>query len=334
MENKLTSGKVTVLIPTYKRAEKLKRAVESVLNQSYQDFIIIISDNASGDETENIVNDLKIIDTRIEYFKQPKNIGMNPNFNFLVSKVNTPFFCLLTDDDYYLPNFLEDSITIFNKYSHIMFSVMSAPEINEAGDLLNDQLSKWPREGYFEKANSDIMKMVIDGNHPILTACMFRSDIIKYFIFDPEIGVSSDAPLLYDLLANYPFAIDKSKGLYFIKHSDNLSAKNFSLLEEYNIKVKIWNKILASNRTNQEIKKVFFDYKEKALLKYYLKSIASKDSELSENIIIEITKDSNNKKNMITSIIVVINKVGIGRSLLSISIKLYWNTHKLWKKYF
>ena len=334
MENKLTAGKVTVLIPTYKRAEKLKRAVESILNQSYQDFIIIISDNASGDETENIVNDLKVIHTRIEYFKQPQNIGMNPNFNFLVSKVNTPFFCLLTDDDYYLPNFLEDSIIIFNKYPQIMFSVMSAPEINEAGGILNDQLNKWPREGYFEKANSDIMKMVIDGNHPILTACMFRSDIIKYFIFDPEIGVYSDAPLLYELLANYPFAINKIKGLYFIKHSDNLSAKNFSLLEEYNIKVKIWNKILESNRIKQEIKKVFFNYKEKALLKYYLKSIASKDRELSDSIIIEISKDSNKKKNRATSIIVFFNKVRIGRSFLSISIKLFWDTHKLWKKYF
>jgi glycosyltransferase involved in cell wall biosynthesis len=334
MENKLTAGKVTVLIPTYKRAEKLKRAVESILNQSYQDFVIIISDNASGDETENVVNGLIDSDNRIKYFKQTVNIGMNENFNFLVSKVNTPFFCLLTDDDYYLPNFLEDSITIFNKYPQIMFAVMSAPEINEAGDLLNDQLNKWPREGYFEKANSDIMKMVIDGNHPILTACMFRSDIIKYFIFDPKIGVFSDAPLLYELLANYPFAINKIKGLYFIKHSDNLSAKNFSLLEEYNIKVKIWNKILASNRISQEIKKVFFDYKEKKLFKYYLKSIASKNKELSENIIIEITKDSNKKNNIATSIIVLFNQLGIGRSFLPILIQLYWNTHKLWKKYF
>ena len=114
MENKLTSGQVTVLIPTYKRPEKLKRAVESIQNQSYQDFVIVISDNASGDETENIVYSLIKGDTRIKYFKQSLNIGMNPNFNFLVSKVDTPFFCLLTDDDYYLPNFLEDSISFFN----------------------------------------------------------------------------------------------------------------------------------------------------------------------------------------------------------------------------
>lgn len=112
---------------------------------------------------------------------------MNPNFNFLVSKVTTPFFCLLTDDDYYLPNYLEDSIFIFRKHPQIMFSVMSAPEINEVGDLLNDQLNKWPREGYFEKADPELMKMIIDGNHPILTACVFRSEIIKYFIFDQKL---------------------------------------------------------------------------------------------------------------------------------------------------
>ena len=107
-----------------------------------------------------------------------------------------------------------------------MFSVMSAPEINEAGDLLNDQLNKWTRDGYFEKADPELMKMIIDGNHPILTACVFRKDVIKCFNFDPEIGVSSDAPLLYELLSNFPFAIKKVKGLYFIKHEDNLSAFN------------------------------------------------------------------------------------------------------------
>ena len=270
--------------------------------------------------------------SRIEYYKQPVNIGMNPNFNFLVSKVTTPFFCLLTDDDYYLPNFLEDSFSIFSKHPQIMFSVMSAPEINEAGDLLNDQLNKWPREGYFEKAGPEIMKMVIDGNHPIITACLFRSDIIKYFIFDPEIGVSSDAPLLYDLLANYPFAINKVKGLYFIKHSDNLSAMNINLIGEYSSQVKIWNKILASNRITQEIKNVFFEYKEKALFKYYLKSVASMNNELSDIIIDEIAKDSKTKKNLIKSTIVFFSRVKFGRSFLSNSILIYWKSHKLWRK--
>jgi hypothetical protein len=209
---------------------------------------------------------------------------------------------------------------------------MSAPEINEAGDLLNDQLNKWPREGYFEKADSDIMKIVIDGNHPIITACLFRSYVIKYFIFDPEVGASSDAPLLYELLANYSFAINKVKGLYFIKHSENLSAINFNLADEYLSKLKIWNKILASKRINMETKQVFLNYKEKALFKYYLKSIASKDKELSDNIINEIAKDLHTKKRSIKSVIVFLSKIQVGRSFLSKSILIYWRTHKLWRK--
>lgn len=332
MEINLTPGKITILIPTYKRPEKLKRAVESVLNQSYQDFRIVISDNASGDETENVVSSLIKNENRIEYHKQSVNIGMNPNFNFLVSKVTTPFFCLLTDDDYYLPNYLEDSISIFSKHPQIMFSVMSAPEINEVGDLLNDQLNKWPREGYFEKADPDLMKMIIDGNHPIITACVFRSEIIKYFIFDQKVGVSSDAPLLYELLSNYSFAIKKVKGLYFIKHENNLSAKNFNLLEEYSIKLRIWNKILESDHISSEIKNVFIDYKEKISFKYYLKSIATKDKVLSENIIIEISKKSNSNRGFIKSIAVLLSRISIGRSLLSNSILIYWKTHKFWRK--
>ena len=106
----------------------------------------------------------------------------------------------------------------------------------------------------------------------------------------------------------------------------------FNLIGEYISKVKIWNKMLTNNRINQEIKDVFFDYKEKAMFKYYLKSVASKDKELSENILNEIAKDSQAKKRLIKSIILYFSRIKIGRSFLSNSILIYWKTHKLWRK--
>ena len=95
----MPSPKITCIIPTYQRPDLLKRAINSVLNQTYADFQICIYDNASGDETANTVAAFKKKDTRIHYTLHEKNIGMMANYQLAISKVNTPFFCILSDDD-------------------------------------------------------------------------------------------------------------------------------------------------------------------------------------------------------------------------------------------
>lgn len=75
---------VTVLIPTFQRAEKLVRAIQSVLNQEYADLEIIVCGNASTDYTRMVVKTLIDKDKRIKYYRHKKNIGMNGNFNFMI----------------------------------------------------------------------------------------------------------------------------------------------------------------------------------------------------------------------------------------------------------
>ncbi len=69
-EQKVT---VSVIIPTYNRAEKLKLAVKSVLNQTYQDFELIIVDDGSDDNTKEIVKSFK--NSKIRYYKNRTNKG-------------------------------------------------------------------------------------------------------------------------------------------------------------------------------------------------------------------------------------------------------------------
>jgi glycosyltransferase involved in cell wall biosynthesis len=97
---------VTIGIPTYNRADSyLKKTIHSALRQTYRNIEIIISDNCSNDDTENVVKSFP--DSRIRYFRQEVNIGPIENYNFCLSKANGDYFLLLHDDDLIDEDFVE-----------------------------------------------------------------------------------------------------------------------------------------------------------------------------------------------------------------------------------
>lgn len=99
----------TTVIPTYRRPRLLARAIRSVLSQSYSDLEVHVYDNASEDETPEVVAALAARDSRVKYHRHAHNIGMMENFAFGISRVRTPFFSILSDDDFLLPGFLKSA---------------------------------------------------------------------------------------------------------------------------------------------------------------------------------------------------------------------------------
>lgn len=97
-------------MPTFRRPALLKRAVLSVLNQSAGDCLVQILDNASGDETRDVVHELMHVDPRVRYHEHPQNIGVLPNMAYGMERVTTPYFNILCDDDLLMPEFFADTI--------------------------------------------------------------------------------------------------------------------------------------------------------------------------------------------------------------------------------
>ena len=101
--------KVTIAIPTYKRHELLKEAIDSAINQKgYTDFEIIVVDNnpQRGCETEKLL--LSYNDKRITYYKNSENIGMAGNWNRLFELAKGDYVVMLHDDDIILSSFLSE----------------------------------------------------------------------------------------------------------------------------------------------------------------------------------------------------------------------------------
>jgi hypothetical protein len=91
---------VSVGIPTYNRAEKLKRAAESVLGQTHRNVELVISDNASGDDTESLCRELSQSDPRVRYLRAAANRGPTANFNILFGELRGEYAMVLSDDDW------------------------------------------------------------------------------------------------------------------------------------------------------------------------------------------------------------------------------------------
>jgi glycosyltransferase involved in cell wall biosynthesis len=95
---------VSVCIPTFNRAKKLARALDSLVECDYKNLEIIVSDNCSTDDTRSIVERFRSSDGRISYFRHPSNMGPSHNFAFARSLARGKYFMWLADDDYIDPS--------------------------------------------------------------------------------------------------------------------------------------------------------------------------------------------------------------------------------------
>ena len=95
----MSNKKISVIIPSYNHSKFLKKAVDSVLNQSYKNFELIILDDCSTDNSKKIINSYQ--DKRIIKYFNEKNVGAVNALNQLISMATGEYIALLNSDDYW-----------------------------------------------------------------------------------------------------------------------------------------------------------------------------------------------------------------------------------------
>jgi glycosyltransferase involved in cell wall biosynthesis len=107
---------VSVCIPTYNYAQFLPDAIESVLDQEFTDFELVISDDASSDETAALVARYAACDSRIRFFRNERNLGMNGNIKRAADLGRGHFVKILCADDWLVPGCLSRMLAMFSVY--------------------------------------------------------------------------------------------------------------------------------------------------------------------------------------------------------------------------
>jgi glycosyltransferase involved in cell wall biosynthesis len=111
--------KVSICIPTYNRSNYLIYSVNSVLQQTYKDFELIICDDASSDNTPAIVSQWQ--DERVRYIRHPQNIKRCRNMRSGFEAATGEYFLKFDDDDAIAPEFLEKTVAILDRHSEVDF---------------------------------------------------------------------------------------------------------------------------------------------------------------------------------------------------------------------
>jgi glycosyltransferase involved in cell wall biosynthesis len=227
------SALITCVIPTYRRPQMLARAIRSALNQTFPRLRVLVTDNASGDETEQVVRSIQARDSRVTYHCHSEDIGMVANFAYGMSQVETPFYSLLSDDDILLPEFYETAIGEFQKYPQTILVATLVPSLTEDGSIITIPLASWDRMGLFDPPAGAHRVAAI--GHPELPGILFRREFLEtpYSKLDPGIH-AGDYEMILNAALEYPIVTVDALGACFIQHRAprELPANLFSLVDE------------------------------------------------------------------------------------------------------
>ena len=129
--------KISIGIPVRNGQHHIRDAIDSIIKQTYQNFELIISDNASTDETAAICQQYAAADPRIKYYRQPENIGAAANFNRTFQLAEGAYFKWAAHDDVLEPTYLEQCVAALQRNPDAVLCQSLVKIINDQGQCLH-----------------------------------------------------------------------------------------------------------------------------------------------------------------------------------------------------
>jgi len=147
---------VSIGLPVYNGERFLTETLDSLLAQTFENFELVISDNASTDRTQEICKDYAVKDRRIRYYRNEQNLGAARNYNRVFELSTGKYFKWAAHDDLCAPEYLERCVEVLNQDASVVLCYASTRQIDEHGTILRnfDAKSKLgsskPRERFCE----------------------------------------------------------------------------------------------------------------------------------------------------------------------------------------
>jgi glycosyltransferase involved in cell wall biosynthesis len=192
--------KVSIGMPIYNGEHFLPQTLDSLLAQTYKDFELIISDNASSDGTQEICQKYAAQDPRVRYLRQSVNLGASQNFNHVFDLASGEYFKWAAHDDLCAPEYLARCVEVLDRDPQVILCYTQAQAIDEEGQVVRQYMTKPNLQSsqayirYVESLTDDSDITVV----PIVIFGLIRRDVLAK---TPLIGnyASSDGVLLGEL---------------------------------------------------------------------------------------------------------------------------------------
>ncbi len=210
---------ISIVLCSYNGDKFIRQQIESILNQTYQDFELIIIDDLSSDNTINIIREFRELDGRITFFENESNLGPRLSFYKGIYQTKGEFIALCDQDDVWLPQKLERLLKVIQQ-EDAMLVFANSQNINSIGEF---QISFLSDIINFYSGNDN--RIVSFYNFVWGHTMMFNRKLIQYFEPVPE-GFNHDKwiPFLALTYGNVLYIDEVLQ--YYRHHENNLTVKD------------------------------------------------------------------------------------------------------------
>lgn len=252
-------SKVSVCIPTYQHATFLPAAIESVLRQTFEDFELIVVDNASTDNTPEVVAAYVNSDPRVRYFGNASNLGMVGNWNKCLEYAAGDYVKILCSDDVLAPECLQVAVEALDRLPNVGLVTCGRQVVDEnLGFLHVLQFSE--KGGVW--SGTEAIRRSLEKLNPIgePTAVVFRRQLATRG-FNPAVNQLADIEMWLHILQQADLYFDPRPLCQFRQHPNQCTQENVKSLrvieEEFAIVVGLEG-FLRRNYSNAFLAKVRF----------------------------------------------------------------------------
>ncbi len=238
MDNKFKqSPLVSIVIPTYNRENLILRAINSVDEQTFQNFEIIVVDDASTDSTEQVIADLN--HSKIKYVKLEENVGQCAARNVAINMAEGEYIGLLDSDDIWLPEKLEKQIEIFKNSDDKLGAVY-------CGNYEIDEVKNTKTLIDLPKYRGDIYRILLGGFCPSTTSkfLLKKKALLDVGSFDEYLPTFVDFDLWLRIAQKgYTFDyVDEPMMIKYEHHGEQMAKHLYKRLEGLKIFSEKWGK--------------------------------------------------------------------------------------------
>lgn len=223
---------ISILLPVYNGEKYLKECIDSILNQTFKNFELLIINDGSTDSTEHIIQ--TYTDSRITYFKNKENIRLISTLNKGFELINSKYIARMDADDIAMPTRLEDQLTFMEKHSDYVLCGSFVETIGEG----KQRIVKYEQEHEAIK-----FRLLFDTHFPHPTAFIRTSVLKKHQLFFKQEYIHAEDYAFWNELLDYgkvkilPLPLVKKRS-----HQEQVSVKYYNL--QQNVTSQIRQKLL------------------------------------------------------------------------------------------
>jgi len=176
---------LTILIPIYNEEKYILETLLSLIEQTYRNFLCVLSDNNSSDKSEEICNKIVAKDKRFIYFKHDVNLGITKNVEFLLSKITSEYVMIFAGHDLIEKEFLSKTLNVLKMNDDVSLSFSKSIAIDENSNIIKEKVAI--RYDFTGNALSRYIHSVKELGECTIFQGIFRAKVLENFSFTESI---------------------------------------------------------------------------------------------------------------------------------------------------